>query len=155
MKAQKESTTLTLPEEAASSVQPYVFFNGRCAEAAAFYQKALGAEIVTQLRFGDHPQAEHCEDMPENWGDKVMHMELRIGGSRLLASDGCGEEQAFKGFGLSLSSPDDAETRRRFEALAVGGQVGQPLDKTFFASSFGMVTDRFGLLWLVITPAKE
>jgi PhnB protein len=83
-----------------------------------------------------------------------MHMSLRIGDSTLLMSDGrCTGRPTFQGFALSLTAADDAEAGRRFAALAEGGQVQMPLAKTFFASSFGMVADRFGVSWMVYVPA--
>ena len=79
-----------------------------------------------------------------------MHLSMRIGDTTILASDGrCMGQPSFQGFSLSLTVPDDAEAERLFTALAEGGQVQTPLAKTFFSSRFGMVTDRFGVLWMV------
>jgi PhnB protein len=79
-----------------------------------------------------------------------MHAGLRIGDAIVLVSDGmCSGEQKFEGFGLSLTVGDAAEADRRFNALADGGQVRMPLDKTFFSPRFGMVADRFGVAWMV------
>jgi PhnB protein len=80
-----------------------------------------------------------------------MHANLRIGDTTVMASDGrCQGRPNFQGFSLSLTVPNDAEAERRFVALADGGQVQMPLAKTFFSSRFGMVTDRFGVLWMII-----
>jgi PhnB protein len=88
--------------------------------------------------------------MPPNAGDKVMHVSFRIGETTVLASDGrCEGRPSFQGFALSLMVPDEAEAERRFAALADGGQVQMPLTKTFFASRFGMVADRFGVSWMI------
>lgn len=136
-------------------VQPYLFFDGRCEEALAFYGKALGAQVTVMMRYRDSPVPaqggpEGCAPMP---GDKIMHANFQIGETQLMASDGMALGQAqFKGFSLSIAAPDDAEARRIFEALAEGGQVQMPLAATFFASSFGMVADRFGVSWMVIVP---
>jgi PhnB protein len=82
-----------------------------------------------------------------------MHMCLRIGTTELMASDGrCTGQTKFQGFALSLSAADAAEAQRLFAALGDGGQVQMPLAKTFFSPSFGMVTDRFGVAWMVIVP---
>ncbi len=132
--------------------QPYLFFDGRCEEAAAFYRKALGAEVTMLMRFKDSPET--CESGMTQPGDKVMHMSLRIGDSTVLASDGnCQGKPSFEGFSLSLTARDDAEAERLFASLAEGGQVQMPLAKTFFASSFGMVADRFGVSWMVYVAA--
>lgn len=131
-------------------VQPYLFFEGRCEEAAEFYRRALGAEVHALIRFKDAPDAQEQRMVAPGAGDKVMHMSLRIGDTMLLASDGQGGGRAsFQGFALSLSVPNDAEAERRFSALAEGGQVRMPLTKTFFASSFGTVVDRFGITWMI------
>ena len=82
-----------------------------------------------------------------------MHASLQIGGTTVMASDGHAKgAPSFQGFSLSLDASDDAEAKRLFDALSDGGQVQMPLGKTFFASSFGMVADKFGVSWMVIRP---
>ena len=132
-------------------VQPYLFLDGRCEEAVEFYKGALGAKVEMLMRFGDSPDP---GSRPAGAEDKVMHASLRIGENSVLMSDGyCKGQPSFQGFALSLTAADDAEAERRFAALAEGGQVRMPLAKTFFASSFGMVADRFGVSWMVYVPA--
>lgn len=131
-------------------VQPYLFFEGRCQEAIAFYREVLGAEVLMQMAFKDSPVA---TSMPADAGDKVMHACVRIGDTQLFMSDGrCGGTPAFQGFSLSLTAEDDAAAARVVAALANGGAVTMPLAETFFASSFGMVNDRFGMPWMVLVP---
>jgi PhnB protein len=129
-------------------VQPYLFFEGRCEEALEFYRRALGAEVEMLMRFKDSPDPGSCTAGSE---DKVMHASFRIGDSTLMASDGrCQGQASFQGISLSLTAADDAEAERLFAALAEGGQVQVPLEKTFFSSRFGMVADRFGVPWMVV-----
>jgi PhnB protein len=129
-------------------VQPYLFFEGRCDEALEFYRRALGAEVEMLMRFKDSPDPGSC---PPGAEDKVMHASFRIGDATLMASDGrCQGQPSFQGISLSLTAADDAEAERRFAALAEGGQVQVPLEKTFFSSRFGMVADRFGVPWMVV-----
>jgi PhnB protein len=91
--------------------------------------------------------------VPPGSENKVMHASLRVGEATVMASDGhCQGQPNFQGFALSLTAKDDAEAQRRFNALAEGGQVRMPLTKTFFASSFGTVADRFGVTWMVYVP---
>lgn len=133
-------------------VEPYLFFEGRCEEALAFYKTALGAEVTALMRFKDSPEPIPADMCPPGSQDKIMHANFRIGETVLMASDGRATGQpAFQGFSLSLTAPTDAEAQRLFGALAEGGQVQMPLGRTFYASSFGMVTDRFGVPWMVIT----
>lgn len=99
------------------------------------------------MRFKESPEPAMCAP---GSGDKVMHASFRIGETTVMASDGCEDVAKFQGFSLSLNVPEQAEAERIFAALAEGGKVQQPLSKTFFASSFGMVVDRFGVSWMII-----
>jgi PhnB protein len=131
-------------------VQPYLFFDGRCEEAVEFYRSVLGAQVEMLMRFKDAPE-QPPGMMAPGTENKVMHASLRIGDATVMASDGrCGGQPSFQGFALSLTAADDAEAERLFARLAEGGQVQMPLAKTFFASRFGMVADRFGVSWMVI-----
>jgi PhnB protein len=135
-------------EEATMLVQPYLSFEGRCDEAVKFYQAAVGAEVQMLMRFKEAPDQSMMS--PES-ADKVMHVSMRIGDSVVMASDGrCSGTTGFNGISLSLSVADDAQAERLFAGLSDGGQVTMPLAKTFFASKFGMLTDRFGVSWMVM-----
>ena len=136
-------------------VQPYLFFDGRCEEAIEFYRKAVGAEVGMLMRFKDSPDP--CPEgmIPPGAENKVMHASVQIGGTTVMASDGrCTGAPTFQGFSLSLDAKDDADAKRLFDALSDGGQVEMPLGKTFFASSFGMLRDRFGVGWMVIAAPQ-
>jgi len=133
-------------------LQPYLFFDGRCEEAIEFYRSKLGAEVDMLMRFKDSPEPQQNTPGTDN---KIMHANLRIGDTTVLASDGrCLGQPNFQGFALSLTPAGDAEANRLFTALSDGGQVQMPLGKTFFASSFGMVADRFGVSWMVYVPLQ-
>ncbi|ODU02613.1 MAG: hypothetical protein ABS79_00150 [Planctomycetes bacterium SCN 63-9] len=131
------------------AVQPYLFFDGRCEEALEFYKDAIGAEVIQLTRFKETPTPP--EALPQDSGEKIIHSSFSVAGSTLMASDGhCGGKPNFQGMNLSLSTTDEAEANRWFAALADGGTVQMPQDKTFFSPRFGMVTDRFGVSWMVI-----
>ena len=133
-------------------VQAYVTFGGRCEEALEFYKKAVGAEVKDLLRWKDSPDA--AMQPPPGYEEKVMNASFRIGDSELMADDGMGaKEVEFKGMTLALSVADDAEAKRVFTALCEGGSVQMPLAKTFWTSSFGMLTDKFGVPWMVNVDA--
>jgi len=136
-------------------IEPYLFFNGRCEEAIEFYRKALGAEVEVSLRFSDSPEPPPPGMVPEGWENKIMHATLRIGGATLMLSDGCDPSERFQGFSLSLTLPTEAEADRAFAALSEGGTVTMPMGKTFFAPKFGMVTDPFGVGWMITIPTNE
>jgi PhnB protein len=138
---------MTRKDMTTMQVQPYLFFEGRCEEALEFYAQAVGAEVMTLMRFKDSPDPAMVMPGGE---DKVLHAMVRVGESTLLASDGrCHGSPQFQGFALSLTVPSATEAERRFAALGQGGQVVMPLMKTFFSPSFGMLTDRFGVSWMV------
>jgi len=133
-------------------VQPYLFFDGRCEEAIEFYKKALGAEVLMLMRFSDSPDPPPPGMVPPGSENKIMHSAMRIGETEVMASDGhCMGKAAFQGVSLSVSASSEAEADRLFNALADGGQVQMPIGKTFFSPRFGMVADRFGVSWMVVT----
>jgi len=136
-------------------VQPYLFFDGRCAEAVEFYKSALGAEVEMLMRFKDSPEPPDPAMVPPGSEDKVMHACFRIGETAVMASDGmCQGKPSFQGFSLSITASDEAEADRLFAALGAGGQVQMPLAKTFFSPRFGMVADRFGVSWMVVVAPE-
>jgi PhnB protein len=131
-------------------IEPYLFFNGRCEEAIAFYQRALGAEVLMLMRNNEAPEPAPPGLLPAGSENKVMHATLRIGASHIMCSDGrCDGKPVFNGFSLSIGAANEAEADRLFAALADGGTVQMPLAKTFWSPKFGMVTDRFGVGWMV------
>jgi PhnB protein len=139
-----------------ASVQPYLFFGGRCEEALAFYRKAVGAQIDAVSKYSDSPQPPPPGRLAPGFENKVMHCQFRIGGSTLMASDGCGEaDKTADGFKLALSLATEDDADRAFAALCEGGQVTMPLSKTFWSAKFGMLTDRFGIQWMVNVAVEQ
>ncbi len=135
-------------------IQPYLCFEGRCEEAIEFYTQSLGAKVLTLLRFADSPDPFPRGTVPSGWEHKVLHASMRISDATVMASDGCSPGQpVFEGFSLSLAVRDKDEAGRTFPALAEGGQVKLPLAKTFWSPQFGMVTDRFGVSWMIHVDA--
>jgi PhnB protein len=134
-------------------IQAYLFFDGRCEEALEFYRAVLGAEITTRMYFRDNPDAEGAMVAPE-MQDKIMHASFRIGDSTLMASDGqCLGQANFRGFSLTLSVADAEAADRLFAALGDGGQIQMPMAETFFSPRFGMIADRFGVSWMILTES--
>ena len=132
------------------NVTPYLMFNGRCEEAINFYKAELGAEVLAMLRFKENPPPP--DRVPPNWDNKVMHSCFKIGDTQIMASDGdSAEKPGFNGVTLSIQVNSEAEAERAFNGLSKGGQVKMPLGKTFFSPRFGMVSDRFGVSWMVVT----
>jgi len=138
-------------------VQSYLSFEGRCDEALGFYRKALGAEVTQLMRYKEAPAGAPSENAEAGCAggtpdaEKVMHAVFRIGETELMASDGrCSGQPKFEGVMLALTASTDAEAVKWFDALAEGGQIMQPLIPTFFTSKFGMLTDRFGVGWLLV-----
>lgn len=134
-------------------IQPYLFFEGRCEEALEFYRRAVGAEIVMLMRYKENPQPPPPGMLPPGSDSKVMHAHVRIGDAEFMASDGlCKGSPAFKGFSLSLTLPDEVKCHKAFAALSDQGKVDMPLGKTFWSPCFGMLTDRYGVQWMITVP---
>ena len=126
----------------------YLFFNGNCAQAMRFYESTLGGKLEMMMTYGQSPQPEHC---PAGSEDRIMHASMTVGDRRLMASDTPASQPnaGMNGFSLSLNYPTVVEARRAFDKLTDGGKVIMPLDKTFWAEAFGMLTDKFGTPWMV------
>jgi PhnB protein len=128
-------------------ITPYLNFNGTCREAFAFYADLLGGEVEFMQSFGDTPE---MGETPPEWKDAVMHASLRYPGGTLLASDAPGDMyKPAQGLWVSLHVDDIAEAERLWGRLSDGGTVTMPLEQTFWAKRFGMVTDRFGTPWML------
>lgn len=127
-------------------LQTYINFRGKCAEAFRYYEQHLGAEIGMMMKFSESPDQTHVT--PE-MKDTILHGELSLGGTRLMAAD-IPHAEPMRSAYLSLSMDSDAEAERVYAALADGGQVLMPMTETFFASRFGQVRDRFGINWMII-----
>jgi PhnB protein len=136
-------------------VEPYLLFEGRCEEAVEYYRKALGAEVQMLMRYKESPEPPPPGKVPPGSENKVMHASFKVGDTMIMASDGLNSgKPTFKGFMLSIGVKTATEADRYFHALADGGKVQMPLGKTFWSPRFGMVTDRFGVEWMinVVTP---
>lgn len=130
---------------------PYLYFNGNCEEALTFYARCLGGGVrmLEVHRFAGSPMA---AEAPEGWGEKIMHASLGSEGQPLLlASDGTPGRsgEAPRGFSLAFGAASAEEAERVFAALADGGRIDMPMAQTFFAVRFGMLTDRYGIAWMV------
>lgn len=121
-------------------------FNGQCEAAFKFYERCLNGKITFMLTWGDSPMT---KDAPSEWSGKIAHATLQLGNTRLQGSDPApGSYESPRGFGITLN-PKESEAAALFAALEDGGRVGMPLQKTFWSPSFGVVTDRFGIPWII------
>jgi PhnB protein len=128
-------------------LNPYLNFDGQCKAAFNFYKQCLGGEIVFMLTHGESPMA---EKVPAAWRDKIMHARLVVGDNVLMGSDSPPEHhETPKGFSIALGVDTPAEAERVFRALAENGTVGMQLQETFWALRFGMLTDQFGIPWMI------
>jgi len=134
-------------------LNPYLFFNGNCADAFKFYEKCLGGKIVTMMTHEGTPAA---EQVPANWREKIIHARLTVGDQVLMGSDAPPDRYApMKGFGVSFAVDSPADAERIFKALSEKGAVGMPMQQTFFAVRFGMVVDQFGTPWMIPCEAAQ
>ncbi|ABW31794.1 VOC family protein [Acaryochloris marina] len=128
-------------------LNPYLFFNGQCQSAFQFYEQCLGGKVETIMPYEGSPME---DQVPPEWRNKVMHAELTVNNRVLMGSDGMpGEYEVPKGFSVSLNMDDPAKAEQIFQALAENGTVSMPIQETFWAIRFGMVTDQFSIPWLI------
>jgi len=128
-------------------VNPYLSFNGNCAAAFGFYQKALGGTIPMTMTYGESPM---CDQTPAEFRDKVMHTRLIAGDAVLMGSDAPPDRyQKTQGATVALGVDSAEEAERIFHALAENGTVTMPISETFWAVRFGMLTDQFGIPWMI------
>ena len=132
------------------TVLTYLFLDGRAEEAINFYKKSIGAEVTMLMKFKESPDK---SQIPPGADDKVMHAVFKVGDTPIMISDGMNNgAPKFDGFALSVSANDAPQAQKYFNALAEGGAVTMPLAETFFSKAFGMVTDKFGVHWMVGVP---
>ncbi len=128
-------------------LNPYLLFNGQCEEAFKFYAQCLGAKIIAMTPHAGTPAEQQT---PPEWRDKILHARMELNGTALMGSDAPPQHyQVPKGFSVSLMLKDPAEADRIFAALSENGKVGMPIQKTFWATRFAMLTDRFGIPWMI------
>jgi PhnB protein len=128
-------------------VNPYLFFNGNCEEAIKFYARVTGGTINAMMPHAGTPAEAH---VPPEAKNKIMHANMTIGDTVLMASDAVmGHYEKPHGFSVSLQLKDVAEGERIFNALADGGKVNMPYQKTFWSAGFGMLVDRYDIPWMI------
>ena len=124
-------------------------FNGQCEAAFKLYEKILGGKITFCMTWGEMPGA---EEYPPETHKLIMHTSLTVDGQVLMGADSPpGRYQQPKGITISVSYKDRDESERIFNALAEGGKITMPFDKTFWSPGFGMCVDQFGIPWMVNT----
>lgn len=128
-------------------LNPYVHFDGRCEEAFKFYQQTLGGKIEMLLKYEGMPSAEH---VPADWRSKIGHAHLTVGDQVFMGCDAppsCYQKP--QGFSASIQVKDPNEAERIFRELSQDGSIRMPIQETFWAARFGMLTDRYGIPWMV------
>lgn len=128
-------------------VNPYLTFSGQCENAFKFYQQCLGGTMEAMMSHAGTPAEQH---VPEEWRNMILHARLNVGGTLLMGSDAPADRfEKPQGFAVSLQIPDADEADRAFNALAENGTVTMPIQQTFWAKRFGMLTDQYGIPWIV------
>ena len=122
-------------------VKPYLNFNGNCEEAINYYKDCLGGEVEFMQRYGDSPMG------GEGMNDKILHTQVKIGDSIIMASDNPPGQPSTSGSNISLAigTDDVAKAETMFDKMAEGGEITMPMQETFWAERFGMLTDKFGI----------
>lgn len=131
-------------------IEGYLFFGGNCEEALNFYSGALNGKVTALMRYEGSPMDNG--ELPPGWKNKVMHSNFEADGARFMASDTMPGMAApnYSGFSMSVYIPQDKERAEKvFNALAAGGRITMPFAPPFWGGHFGMLTDRFGVPWMV------
>ena len=142
-----------------ASVNPYLTFNGNCEEAFNFYKSVFGGEFPYIGRYKEMPPMEG-KPMPASEAEKIMHVSLPVGKETILM--GSDSSEAFghatvigNNFSISVNTDSQAEADKLFKGLSAEGKETMPMNKTFWGSYFGMLTDKFGINWMVNCDTKE
>ncbi len=132
-------------------VNPYIAFPGNCRQAIEFYKTALGADVLFIHTVGESP----LSDMGP--ATNIMHCSIKVGDSTIMVCDDPRPDAATRGGNISLAIGlnDPERAGQLFGNLAGGGSVIMPLQKTYWAAAFGMVTDKFGVKWMVNCEAPK
>ena len=135
-------------------INPYLTFNGECEAAFKFYERCFGGKIEAMMTHEGTPVAEH---VPADWAKKILHARLTVGSEVLMGSDAPPDRYAKPqgGISVSLQIEQVGDAERIFEELAQGGAIQMPLQQTFWAARFGMLTDRFGIPWMINCEGKS
>jgi PhnB protein len=128
------------------TLNTYVNFAGKCAEAFRYYEQHLGGQVGMMMTHGQAPDQTRINP---DWKDAVLHARITIGGIDLLGADIPGAEPMRSAY-LTLGVDSDSEAERIYAALGAGGRVLMTMEETFFASRFGQVQDRFGMNWMIL-----
>jgi PhnB protein len=127
----------------------YLAFNGNCADAMRYYEKALGGKLEVLMNGADSPMA---AQIPKESAHRILHARLALPGGGMLYAGDCPESMPYegiKGVSIAVDYPTVAQAEKVFQALADGGRVSMPMQPAFWAKSWGMLTDRFGTPWIV------
>lgn len=129
-------------------INPYLNFNGNCAEAMRYYAKILGGKDLHMMKFRDSPMG---AQMSESEKDMIVHARFTTsGGDLVMASDATGGHyNKPQGYAVNINVDTPEEAERIFAGLSDGGNIGMAMQETFWARRFGMVTDRYGTHWMV------
>ncbi len=133
------------------AVNPYIGFKGNCREAIEFYKTALGADVLFTQTFGESPMSSMGP------AEQIMHSTIRVGDSTIMMCDDPTPNQTAGDGNVSLAIGlnDPERANELFGNLARNGSVVMPIQKTYWAEAFGMVTDKFGIKWMVNCEAPK
>jgi PhnB protein len=132
-----------------TTLSPYLSFGGDAEAALKFYAEALNGRVTDLKRFSEAPQ------MPHPNKNEILHGRVEAQGLRIMASDGKKDAPSGGRISLSLDFTDNAELDRVFAKLSAGGTVTMPVAEQFWGARFGMLTDKFGIVWMLNCDAKK
>jgi len=141
-----------------ANVNVYLLFDGNCEEAFTFYKSVFNTGFSMLSRFNEVPSTEGQPSVPEQDAEKILHVSLPIGDSVLMGSDGGSNWSQYhkqgNNFSVSVNVEKREEVDRLFNALSENGQIDMPVQDTFWGEYFGMLTDKFGIKWMIGSRQK-
>lgn len=133
-------------------LNPYINFNGNCAEALKFYEKALSAKVLMTFSYGESPMA---KDVAPELRDKILHARFTVGEYTIMAADEVCKYEKPAGFHITINMEEPAEAEKIFKLLSEKGSITMPIEETFWAHRFGMLVDQFGIPWMINCEKKQ
>ena len=135
-----------------AGLQTYLLFNGNCEEAVKYYCDTFKGEVLHTMRYSDAQV-----DVAAAEKNRILHTVFKVRGVELLASDShSGSDVSFgNNIQLTVNYDKNTDPTEQFNKLALGGKITMPLQPTFFALKFGMLTDKFGVNWMFNQPAEK
>jgi len=133
-------------------IRPYLIFKGECQDAIKLYERAFDSKITDVMRFSDMPESsDNTMSIPDDKKDWIVMSKLPVGDSFIRLSDTIGELKDAVSERVTIAVETEVDMiKKSFNVLAEEGNIGIPLQKSFFSPLFGVVHDKYGVMWTFV-----